>query len=306
MERTPMSVLSQVSIRIPPISQRESLFVMWMAAGYFDESDDNDRAYAVAGFLGHQHDIVHLEWTWRDKILDKYGLDYFKASELEYGVGQFSKFRDNPKDSNALFSEREKNLFRQIKTDSIDVIVSFDTLVGFGAVMMLPDYDRLLQEHKAIGKTLLAPYFFCSQVVLAEAGFIMKDISFGKPGQQQGRVKPVFDSHEQYSGRAKQSFDEWCRKNPETASFLLPPDYEDDREWIVLQVADNLAYESRRLLITEEYDRHLPERKAMTRLKERIYRIYKLDYASMKLVLDSQEPDVLPIKPAIANALHLK
>lgn len=42
--------------------------------------DDNDRAYAVAGFLGHQRDCVHLHWAWKERLLDKYGLEYFKAS----------------------------------------------------------------------------------------------------------------------------------------------------------------------------------------------------------------------------------
>ena len=32
---------------------------MFSAAGYFDESDDNERAYSVPGFLGHQKDCVY-------------------------------------------------------------------------------------------------------------------------------------------------------------------------------------------------------------------------------------------------------
>jgi len=83
---------------------------MWHMAGYYDESDDFNCGYAVAGFLGHQHDCVHLDLAWRDKILDKYDLEYFKASELNTGKGQFAKFRDNPNgDLNAPFSPREKN-----------------------------------------------------------------------------------------------------------------------------------------------------------------------------------------------------
>src|SRR5262245_53156801 len=115
---------------------------MWQVAGYFDESDDNDRAYAVAGFLRHQRDCIHLHWAWKERLLDKYGLKYFKASELEWGTGQFSKCRDNPKNLDARFSQREKDLFREIKTLSIDIILEFDLLIGFGAVLILPDYHR--------------------------------------------------------------------------------------------------------------------------------------------------------------------
>ncbi len=88
---------------------------MWHAAAYFDESDDNDRAYAVAGFLAHQHDCVHLDLAWRDRILEKYELEYFKASELNAGTRQFAKFRDNPSNLDCLFSRREKRAVRQDK-----------------------------------------------------------------------------------------------------------------------------------------------------------------------------------------------
>jgi hypothetical protein len=93
---------------------------MWTAAAYFDESDDNNRAYAVAGFLGHQHDCVHLDMAWKERLLNKYQIDYFKASELEWGIGQFAKFRDNPEHLDAKFSDREKTLFKAIKIESIE------------------------------------------------------------------------------------------------------------------------------------------------------------------------------------------
>ena len=81
-----------------------------MAAAYFDESDDHQHAYGVGGFLGNQFDCVYLEWAWREHILEKYDIKYFKASELEYGFGEFAKFRDDPKNLNAKFSSREKAL----------------------------------------------------------------------------------------------------------------------------------------------------------------------------------------------------
>jgi hypothetical protein len=74
----------------------ERRLMVWHAAGYYDESDDNERAYPVAGFLGNQNDCVHLDFGWRERILEKYELEYFKASELEWGTGEFAKFRDDP------------------------------------------------------------------------------------------------------------------------------------------------------------------------------------------------------------------
>ncbi len=109
-------------------------------AAYFDESDDNKQAYGVGGLLGNQHGCVHLEWTWQRDVLDKYDLKYFKASELEYGLGEFRKLRDNPDSPNALFSKREKALFREIKTKTVDLFLNAEFLIGFGAVVVLPDY----------------------------------------------------------------------------------------------------------------------------------------------------------------------
>jgi hypothetical protein len=205
---------------------------MWQVAGYYDESDDSERGYSVAGFLGHQHDCVHLELAWRERILNKYGLRYFKASELNAGRGEFVKFRDDPTAVDAKFSKREKTLFDQIKIESINLILEFDLLIGIGAVLILPDYQRICDEFREIGKTLPAPYFFCAQLMMMESGFIMHKINSVLTTSQQGIIRPVFDSHDRYSVRAKLMFDEFSRKNPISSNCLLPPFYESDQEYL--------------------------------------------------------------------------
>jgi len=167
---------------------------MFSAAGYFDESDDNERAYSVAGFLGHQKDCVYLQWEWEKRILEPYKLKYFKASELNSGKGQFAQHRDNPKGNlDAKFSRREKELFDRIKTESIDVFLEF-LLIGIGAVVMLPDYRRLSEEFKTANKLLPDPYFLCSQLVMMESGFIMDEINESAFPLQKAYVRPTFDS----------------------------------------------------------------------------------------------------------------
>ncbi|HET9406019.1 MAG TPA: hypothetical protein VFO39_02165 [Candidatus Sulfotelmatobacter sp.] len=278
---------------------------MWQAAGYYDESDDNKKAYSVAGFIGHQLDLVHLHWAWQKKILDKYQLKYFKASELNSGMGEFAKFRDDPTNLEARFSAREKALFDEIKIASIDVILEFDMVIGLGAVVLLPDYYRIAEEYRQAGRTILMPYYFASQVVMVESGFIMHHINSTIDSGRHGLLRPVFDSHEQYGARAKLMFDDFARKNPISSSYLLPPHYESDLEYVVLQAADNLAYECRRLLITQEYDTHIPERTAMKRLKENVYKVYKLHYESLKAILEAQQPDSIPFEADIHNPHEL-
>jgi|SRR5215470_664824 len=277
---------------------------MFSPAGYFDESDDSVRAYAVAGFLGHQKDCIYLHWAWEDRILKPYNLRYFKASELNAGTGQFAQHRDNPKDLDAKFSEREKELFNEIKTESIDVFLEF-LFIGIGAVVMLPDYYRLLEEFKTVNKVLPDPYFFCAQLVMMESGLIMAEINQNASSLQKAYVRPNFDNQKAYEGRTKLMFDDFKAKNPLSSRWLLPPNYEDEKDYVALQAADNLVYECRRLLITEEYDRHIPERKAMTRLKERIYKIYKLNYGGLKMIMETQLSNSIPIAPEVENALPI-
>jgi hypothetical protein len=51
--------------------------------------------------------LIVCTWTGHGK--------YFKASELEHGVGAFRKFRDNRNNTDARFSAREKALSTEIR-----------------------------------------------------------------------------------------------------------------------------------------------------------------------------------------------
>ena len=269
-------------------------------AAYFDESDDSKQAYGVGGFLGNQHDCVHLEWTWRRDVLDKYDLKYFKASELEYGLGEFRKLRDNPNSPNAPFSAREKTLFREIKTKTVDLFLSAEFLIGFGAVVVLPDYYRLVKELDAAGFAIPAPYWFAAQVVYLEAGWIMNDWNKNELPSQKAHVRPIYDSHTEYSRKAKEIFNDYRDKNPRWSRWLLSPHYESDQDYILLQVADNLVYEMRKLVIKDAFNEVRPERIAMQRLKERVWKVYMLNYEAMKTIM--QRPtNVVGIKPEISN-----
>ena len=278
---------------------------MFSVAGYFDESDDNKRAYALAGFLGHQKDCVYLHWEWEKRILEPYNLKYFKASELNSGKGQFAQHRDSPKGNlDAKFSEREKELFNRIKTESIDVFLQF-LLIGIGAVVMLPDYGRLRTEFTAANRVLPDPYILCAQLVMMESGLIMAELNESASTLQKSYVRPNFDNHETYKHKAMSMFDDFKEKNPVCSRWLLPPNYEDEQDYVALQAADNLAYECRRLLITEEYDQNVPERKAMTRLKDQIHKIYKLNYDGLKMIMENQLPNTIPITAEVENDLRV-
>jgi hypothetical protein len=264
---------------------------MWLVAGFFDESTDEDSGgtcYTVAGFIGPQLVTATLELRWRD-VLNRYELKYFKASELSAGTGQFQKFRDDPTNYKwRPFSEREKEIFKQVKTDFTDVIVGCgEGLYGVGAVVILPDLERLRAEHKN-ARALPTPYFICANMCMVEAGLEMAAQNVGHKGDDLCWLRPIFDSHEDYSGLVKQQWDTFSLKNPNAAKYLLPPHYEKDEDYLTLQAADNLAFEARKLIFTQR--QQMRPREAMRRLVQNrnILRIAKFDYDALKMTADAQ------------------
>jgi hypothetical protein len=271
----------------------EGRYLLNLVAGYFDESTDVDTqgfCYTVAGFVAAQDASVVLELRWRD-LLTEYELDYFKASELNAGLGQFQKFRDTPDATEwRPFSKREKGVFLAIKTRFTDVIAGCRGLHGIGATVILPDYVRLLETYENAKNCVPLPYYLCQGMVLMHAGMMMQKTNETRHSDKVF-LRPIFDSHEQYSGQAKLGFDDFCAKNPRPAQYLLPLHYEREQDYLTLQAADNLAFEARKVLFNEENNPHLPQRVSMARIKEKsdsTVQIYRFDYKALKVFMDLQ------------------
>jgi len=282
--------------------------VMMLAAGCFDESTDESsegRCYTVAGFVGGLDVMVVLELRWKD-LLKKYNLKFFKASQIENGFGEFAQYRDDPNALSKPLSKREKALIVEIKTAFVNLICETDGLYGIGTVLILPDFERLVQEDPVAYHHLPFPYYICGQLTMMEAGQMMLLSNQHSRPAARGNLRPVFDSHEEYSGRFKQIFDSFARMNPISSRYLLAPHYESELDHLTLQAADCLAYEARKLLIQQEFEPHRPERIAMTRLRKRVRRLYKLNYESLKLIAHAQTSDTIPLAPALENDLTLE
>lgn len=274
-----------------------------VAAAFFDESMDDSsaaRCCSVVGVLGSLENCLYLDIAWGN-FLKATGIDYFKTSECEYGFGQFAKFRDDPQDLSRPFSKREKQLFTAIKIAAVDVIMDSREIYGVGTVVLLPDHHRITQEYQRAAQVLPRPYYLGSAFTLMESGQMMNKLNANSDPAARGYLRPVFDSHEEYSGSLKAAFDSFCSKNPISSKYLLAPHYEDDKIYRCLQVADVFAYESRRTLIGIEYENR-SENKAMVRLKQKIYRLYKLNYGALKTIADAQGlPDTIPVAPEVDN-----
>lgn len=303
-----MSSCVQSQITAPLFPGKRELLLM-LIGGYFDESTDRDtenRCYSVCGYVADGASALELSFAWAD-LLRKHSLAYFKASEIEYGFGQFAQYRDDPANVRAPLSTREKEKIIEIKSDFVNAICQ-SNVYGIGTVLMLRDYEVLISENEAARRNLLRPWYLCSSFTLMASGFLMNDANRRHPPATTGFLRPIFDWQEEFKGRFVDSFPNFCRKNPESSRFLLAPHFEMKQDYKCLQAADCLAYEARKLLLQIEYDDNpgRPMRVAMQRLYERMYKIYLLNYEGMKIIAENQSCDRIPIKPTIENAAELR
>jgi hypothetical protein len=274
---------------------------MPLAAGYVDESTDEgieDRSYSVAGFVGNGAAALELDMRWKD-LLTEYDLAYFKASEIEFGFGEFAKHRENLARINDPLTDNEKSFIREIKTAFVSLICDCDEMIGIGAVLLLRDYELLRNESPHAAKVLPNPYVLCADFALLEAGIMVNEVNAFYPYTT--FLRPIFDSHKDFGPRFCASFNSFQRRNPICSRYLLPPHYEIEQKYRCLQAADCLAYEARRLLVRDEFEPHRNVRIAMSRLSDQVGRMYKLDYDSLKTVAEAQTPDLIPIEPTIGK-----
>lgn len=269
--------------------QEESkyIFVTTLAA-YFDESFE-ERCFTVAGYLANYSTWLHLDWEWRD-LLAKWKIRYFKASECEYLIGEFLKYRSVPNGPTAPMTDADKNIARRAKTEFVDVVCKFKSdLCGIGTVLIQKDFDRLIGENKKALRIFGdKPYYICLQLSLA--GMAKELVQDNDSFAGKHYIKPIFDSSQEYEGRVKALYDSFKKKNPSSEAIFLPLDYESDIDTPALQVSDLLAYEVRKHLLGQHFDNRKP-RVALERIQDTIYLIHKLDYDGLMLILDKQRPE---------------
>jgi hypothetical protein len=263
---------------------------------YFDESDERP-GFAIAGYSAAYDTWLHVDWAWQD-LLARWKLKYYKASECENGLGQFAQYRDDPNDQKSPLKPNERDRLKEIKKQFIGAISKHhDDLQGYGAAIVTEDFHRVIAEDPAARKIFLdKPYYIAAQLCLVAAAMPARDSNLRRTGNDRIEVRPIFDSHEEYSGIARQVFYNFMKKNPQSAEVLLQPTYEDDLTTSPLQVADTLAYEIRKQLtrkIRNPDDEYM--RVPLTRLRPAIYRIYNLDYENLNTIIAHQSPDKISV-----------
>jgi len=228
---------------------------MMLTAAYFDESTDDSEmghCYTVAGYLGNLCDAATLDMRWKD-LLDKYQMAYFKASEVEYCAGELRKYREAS--GTEKLTQKDKDFKNKVKTEFVDLICDMPDLTGISATILLQDWNRFKVDEPELFAKLPSLYNLSYKLMLMEAGLLIGEHNANPlvPKEQHALIRPVIDSHEEYEPAFMSSYPVWCKKNPNSARFMLPPFFESDQTYRCLQAADCLAYEARRLVAGHKY-----------------------------------------------------
>lgn len=262
-----------------------------MFAAYCDESGDTKthKVFAIAGYFGRNEVWLEIETKW-EKALDSYGLKYFKASECEAGTGEFLKIRETPGLPGRPLTARDKDNLKKIKTVFCNIATSTNQVWGVGAGVLVKDFNGVLAENPKARIVLQSdPYFIAYQLVMTEFGTIINHINehINLPhGSRAEMLAFVFDDTPEFSGKAKFMHDNFQEANPTASQCMASLTYADDQNVTVLQMADNLAYETMKMLLNNRYDPGRKERRAMTELKKNIKVIYALDKRSIEMIVE--------------------
>jgi Protein of unknown function (DUF3800) len=217
---------------------------------YLDESFDtaNIGLFAVGGLIAQGVALFELDRKW-EKLCEKYGIDYFKASECEYGRGQFRKFvlvEGEPTDE-------EKEKLRQVSLDFIALIANEKGVVGHGITIDQSAFYEAIKNPAAQAILKDDPYRLGYALAMVQCAWMMKAIQkdFINTSLFGTRVKHphvsfVCDEHEKYSPLANAAYQELKTRNLEAEQYMASFTSADDKKLPVLQAADALVYVVRR------------------------------------------------------------
>ena len=223
---------------------------------YMDESCDapGTGVFVVGGLLTRGVPSFELERKW-EKLRKRPDIDiaYFKASECKSGRGEFEKFVAVPGSP----SPTEHQKLDSINREFLALIPNEEHILVHGIGIVQSDFYEVIKDAKARAILGDSPYRLAYDFAMIQCAWEMKqleqeikkekeNVAFG--GWARDCVSFVCDEHEQYSPLAIEAFRNLKRTNPNAAQYMGTFDSADDRSVQVLQAADAVVFEIRRVL----------------------------------------------------------
>jgi len=232
---------------------------------YCDESYKDKRVYVIGGYVGRRKTWESLARRWKARRLQD-GVSCFHAADCESGWEEFEHL--------------SKDERRELKADLIE-IVNEHPVSGFGSAILIDDWHIVRESHPK-GPDVLgqSPYFLCFQLVLSA---LAERFNEENPGV---RTSLVFEEQEELSGRAKALYDDFKKLNSSYAPRLTTLTYASKKEFVPLEVADNVAYEVMKEILNNRWDPGRAVRKSFQAMQPRIWHIDYLNEQAMRNLCD--------------------
>lgn len=248
--------------------------------GYFDESygDKNLRVYAIGGYVGYERAWKPVARNWKNRRL-RDGVPFFHAADCEGGFGD---------DYKRLSKEKRT----QLKTDLIEILAEEKRLGGFSCAVLIDDFHKVRDSSDRAKKVLgPSPYFLCFQTVFSTICAQMENAGVN------ARVAYVFEEQEEFSGRAKNLYDQFKKINTVSAPRMGTLTYASKTSFVPLEIADNLAYETMKEILNHTFDPERPRRIAMQKMWPQIRQISFWTEPSIRKLVENvrTESDILGV-----------
>jgi len=221
-----------------------------------DESCDEEGkgVFVVGGLLMRGVPSFELERNW-EKLRRRSDIDiaYFKAVECKNGRGQFAKFVAIPGKPTATEHQKLDAICREF----LSLIPKEEHIVIQGVGVVQADFMEVIQDPTARAILGDSPYRLAYDFAIIQCAWAMKQLeqeirkqkttmAFG--GSSREYVSFVCDEHEQYSPLANEAFRNLKLTNSNAATYMGGFESADDKQVEVLQAADAVAFEIRRVL----------------------------------------------------------
>jgi len=232
-----------------------------MFYAYFDESADGrqERIFVIAGFLGRCEQWSKIEWRWRE-LLDKYEIKYYHAVEAEFARKEFEKppYRTDHKTK---LNRAQFALLKNVRTDFLSVLTS-GFVTGLSIGIPIAAFNAVANTPEIREKFGNSPYYHCSHLAMLRA---LHGIRYELGSRE--LIKFIFDRQQEHEAEMMRVHEEFRRKSSVYSAQVGSVTFEDKQEFIPLQVADTLAYETRKFFETKMLDPNAKERPELQKLK---------------------------------------
>jgi hypothetical protein len=220
---------------------------MTMIWSYMDESVDKGPTgmYAVGGILARGVPIFELERKW-EKLRKRPDIDieFFKASECERGLGQFTKFCAVPKSP----TPAEKAKLDSVSHEFLNLVADVAPFDGkqyicvHGVGVVQSEFYDVIKDPKAKAILGPSPFRLAYDFALIQCAWAMKQLG---PGYG---VSFTCDADQEHSHVVNDDYLKLKQANPIAAQYMGTFSTADEKKCEPLQAADAAVYEVRRAL----------------------------------------------------------